>query len=545
MRFLKDRPIVYYLLFFIVLIGVFFRFYNLNWDGGYSFHPDERNIAAAVSRIRFFDQLNPRFFAYGSLPIYLYRAIGELLAAITKNSDWVYNWGKINLIGRSLSAFLSSCSIFLVFAVSKKIWNDKVGVLASFLFAFSPSLIQTAHFSVTETMLVFWLLLILLFSFDIVKKTTVKNYLKIGFILGLATATKITAIAFAIIPVATHFLYHFKYLKRHFKLFFLFLITSITFSCLSPYAFLDKQKFLESMRYEVGVSTGKLKVCYTFQFDKTLPYFFQIKNFFWQMGPAAFLGILGTTWLLVLAVKKRSKKLLTTLSFPLIYFFYAGSWHTKFIRYMVPVLPFLAISAAWFLFEIHKHWKTTGKILIGLACLTTSLWALAFFSIYTRESTRITASKWIYQNIPRGSKILGEHWDDGLPVGLGNQNPDTYRYDIEALTIYEPDNAAKIEHYAQKLSTTNFIIINSRRLYGTLMYLPEKYPITSRYYQFLFNGKLGYQKMAQFTSYPSLFGLKIRDNKSEETFQVYDHPKVLIFKNQKKLSKNEIRQVLR
>jgi len=79
---------------------------------------------------------------------------------------------------------------------------------------------------------------------------------------------------------------------------------------------------------------------------------------------------------------------------------------------------------------------------------------------------------------------------------------------------------------------------------GDLINLPEKYPITSRYYQLLFGGQLGYQKVAQFTSYPSLFGIKINDDKSEETFQVYDHPKVMIFKNKKKLNRNEIKNIL-
>ena len=51
----------------IFLAGIF-RFYNLNWDLGNYFHPDERNIANAVSQIYFFSQLNPHFFAYGVFP---------------------------------------------------------------------------------------------------------------------------------------------------------------------------------------------------------------------------------------------------------------------------------------------------------------------------------------------------------------------------------------------------------------------------------------------------------------------------------------------
>ena len=92
------------LLLLIIVLGAFFRFYNLNWDEGLSFHPDERNIAASVSRIRFPERLDPEFFAYGSLPIYVYRLAGEVLLKITNNPSWNYEWGNINLVGRIFSA---------------------------------------------------------------------------------------------------------------------------------------------------------------------------------------------------------------------------------------------------------------------------------------------------------------------------------------------------------------------------------------------------------------------------------------------------------
>ncbi len=531
---LKKESLYNYLVFsLIIILGAFLRLYNLNWDKGHFFHPDERNIAAAVSRIHFFDQLNPDFFAYGSFPIYLYRAAGELLVAVSQNHAWVYEWDNINLIGRAISAFLSSLTIILVFLVTRKITNEKTALLSSFLVAFCPSLIQTAHFGVTESMIVFWLFLILFFSLKIAEKPSIGNYLKIGVVLGLAIATKASSLSFYTIPFAVNILYHLKNLKCHLKFLFSLAISISTFSLFSPYAFLAKQKFLESMNYETGVATGRLKVVYVLQFEKTLPYLFQIKNFFWQMGPVALLGIIGTLVLLISALKNRQKKLLTLLVFPLIYFFYIGSFYTKFIRYMVPVLPFLAIFAASTIMIIWERYKKLGAILIIFTEIATFLWSFGFFSIYTRESTRISASSWIYQNIPKGAKILTEHWDDGLPIDLNPYHPDQYK--SEQLTIYEPDNNQKINYYAEKLSSADYLILSSRRLYGTLMYLPEKYPITSRYYKLLFSGELGYEKIAEFSSYPAIFGVTINDDSSEETFQVYDHPRVLIFRNEKRL----------
>jgi len=542
MKFFKSKVFIILLLLGIIFLGGWLRFYHLNWDEGHFFHPDERNIANAVAKIDFFRQLNPQFFAYGSLPIYLYRLAGDLLVKITHNSDWVKEWSSINLIGRWFSALFSTATIWLIFLLSKKIWNKKIGLLAAFFTALSPSLIQTAHFGVTESMLVFWLILIALLSLNLIKKPTFKNYLTIGIILGLAVATKISAISFFIIPTASHFLYQFKHLKHHLRFAISLLISFLTFSLFSPFVFLDKQKFLESMNYETGVALGRLKVVYVLQFEKTLPYLFQIKNFLWQIGPMAIVGLLGFFFLLYLAIKKREKKLFLFLSFPLLYFAYVGNWYTKFIRYVLPILPFLIISGSWLLIQIKNRFKILGKFLIVLFLTSSLLWGLSFFTIYLRPQTRISASQWIYQNIPNQSKILTEHWDDGLPISLPPYSPSDY--EIEQLTVYEPDNQKKVNYYVEKLNQADYLIINSRRLYGTLMFLPEKYPLTSRYYQLLFSGQLGYTQIVRFTSYPSLLGIEINDDQSEETFQVYDHPKVLIFENTGRLDKEDLNKIL-
>ncbi len=296
------------------------------------------------------------------------------------------------------------------------------------------------------------------------------------------------------------------------------------------------------MNYESGVVSGALPVPYTLQFTDTLPYLFQIQNLFWQMGLTALPAILGLGLLIYTAVRRRDFRLIIFLILPVLYFAYVGRWHTKFIRYMAPLLPFLAISAAYFLYLLRQKFAFLGTFLIIFFSLTSALWAFAFASIYTREQTRVLASRWIYQNIEPGARVLGEHWDDGVPIPLSTLNPQMYK--TEALTIYEPDNEAKIRYFAEKLSGADSLTISSRRLYGTLINLPEKYPVTSRYYKLLFSESLGYKKVAEFASYPTLGPIIINDDASEETFQVYDHPKVMVFKNEERLTLPALTQIL-
>ncbi|OGH09737.1 MAG: hypothetical protein A2152_03955 [Candidatus Levybacteria bacterium RBG_16_35_6] len=531
----------------LLLIAVIFRFYNLNWDQGHFFHPDERNIDMAVSSIAFFSEMNPKFFAYGGFSIYLYKAASLLIYFITKNSSWLYDWGSINLIGRFFSAFFSTLTIFPLYFLAKKISDRKVALLTIIFYVFSVGSIQTAHYGVTESLISLIVVSICLFSFLNFKKMTSLNTLLLGIFYGIGVATKTTSLIFLLIVISSFlsiFLTRKAKLLKIFNHFVFFLFTSfITFSIFSPYTFLSFDKFYESMIYESGVATGSLPVVYTLQFDKTIPYLFQIQNFFFQLGPVALFSLFGFIFVLYKALKEKGSKFFILSFFPLIYFLYVGSWHTKFIRYMVPLLPFLLIFASIFLFWIRTKKKLLGNFFIVFSIISSLLWSLAFFSIYTKPQTRITASEWIYNNIPTGSRILNEQWDDGLPLPLDDLTPN--RYTITSLAMYDKDDLAKINYLSINLSNSDYIIFNSRRLYGTLINLNEKYPITSKYYKQLFSEKLGYKKVAEFGSYPTVFGLEINDDSSEETFQVYDHPKVIVFKNEGRLSNSDLKNLLK
>lgn len=521
------------ILFVIILLGTVFRFYNLDWDKGHYFHPDERNIALAVTRIRFFNQMNPEFFAYGSLPIYMYRVAGDVIVKITGEERWTSEWGDINLIGRHFSAFFSSLTILLVYLLARKMFSPSFSLVAAWFTAMTPFLIQQAHFAVTESMLAFWAVLLTYL-------TLFKNRpILLGYILALAVATKMSAISFGIIPGA------FLLSRKKIKPFLMFLLTALAvYAALSPYTFLSWNKFMESMNYEGGIVSGKLLVVYVYQFLQTKPYIYQLMQLLYTQGfLPAIASVIGYIWIIVYALKYKKWLVLFIFLWPTVYFAYVGGWYAKFVRYLVPIYPFLAISAAYFVTKLIKF-----RPLFVCLLLAPLVQSIAFMHIYTTEQTRFTASSWIYDHIPKETKILTEHWDDGLPVTLApEKHPGIYQ--SEQLTIYDEDNEKKIVYYAETLSKAEYIVINSRRLYGTLVNLEEKYPVTSKYYKLLFNGSISYQKIAEFTVYPTLgmgsWQWEFNDDKSEESFQVYDHPHVMIFQNTEHLSPGRIGEILR
>ena len=54
--------------------------------------------------------------------------------------------------------------------------------------------------------------------------------------------------------------------------------------------------------------------------------------------------------------------------------------------------------------------------------------------------------------------------------------------------------------------------------------------MTTRYYDLLFQGELGFELVQEFPSRPRLGPVEFNDDDADESFTVYDHPKPIVFK---------------
>jgi hypothetical protein len=539
LQIFKHKKVILGLILFLAL-GL--RLYGINWDQGHHLHPDERFLTMVATNINWpnsFGQyfqtrnspLNPRnqgydFFVYGTFPVFLTKAVAEL-----------FNWGDymhLTLIGRFLAVLTDVGVIIVLYKLTKKIW-------ASLFYTLMVLPIQLAHFYAVDP----WLNLFLIMSFYAALSLP---FWLVGIFLGLALASKITAILFVPILFLT-------LLKRYKKINWQFIlkggiigiITLLTFRIFSPYSFINlfnpNHKFIANLKQLQSFSDPNTWFPPAVQWLKTKPIIFPVKNiFFWGLGiPMGVLVLIACGYFSWKALKqlfnkkeKLGKRIINLLDLEAISIFwilflliFQGSQFSKTLRYFLPIYPFMAIVLGKYWQEIKLPNWVRGIILGSLF-----FWPLFFINIYTQTHPRIKASKWIYKNVPPGSTLSCELWDDCLPLSFKDNYPRQYK--SVSLPVFDPDSPKKWRKINQQLAEIDYLILSSGRAWEPITANADRYPQMAEFYENLFNGDLNFKKAAEFTSYPGFiingFHLKIKDDRSEEAFTVYDHPKVMIFK---------------
>lgn len=188
--------------------------------------------------------------------------------------------------------------------------------------------------------------------------------------------------------------------------------------------------------------------------------------------------------------------------------------------------------------------RFAGPGLAALVLLSTFAWAFAYTRIYAEPVARVRASEWIYQNIPAGTVLAAEHWDDALPLRLPGHVHAPDRYQYVQLPVFGADTPGKLEEMVQALTQADYIVVSSDRTHVVIQHLPARYPMTSQYYRHLFAGSLGFAPLHTFTNFPHLFAWEIDDSQAEEQFIVFDHPTVHLFVKTESFSPEQVRTLL-
>ena len=610
--------------FLIIALALALRLYGINWDQERLFHPDERAILFHVNDMELpalsdlgalldieESPLNPRWFPYGTLPLYAVKLVQAIASPVV-----TLDFSDLRYLGRGLSALADVGTVLFVFLLARRLYGRRVGVLASLLAALAVLHIQLSHFYAVDTYLTFFIVASVFFMARVTQEGRLRDSLLAGVFIGLALASKTSVAPLFLALVVAHGMHLFSspreggVLSRPFagllgttaKSLALAVVASIlVFFITTPYAFLDWYRpepcqipfsflgFLDNnyfaceMGAQLNMVRGASGLPFTQQYIDTVPYWYQVRQLA-LFGLGLPLGIVAWASLLftvVVAAGRRRKGDLLLLAWVLPYFLLTGYLQVKFLRYMLPLTPFLIIMASQMLLWArdwvaeHRTERTSvASAGIVVVVLATGWYALAYLSIYNEPHTAVRASQWINENVPRGSVILREHWEEQLSdlgayrLGCGNTWDEAScmrMYDSDTVR-YDGGETDKMTRVAEQLAGGDYLVFYSNRLYGSIPRVPERYPESGEYYRRLFGGDLGYTLEHWEASYPTLLGVALVDDTlarpglpkpeelgpfrpapitinlgyADESFSVYDHPLVLVFKNTGRLEVGEI-----
>lgn len=542
--------------FFIVLIfslGVFFRIYNLAWGSPYFFHPDERNIAQSVSQLKFPDQLNPHFFAYGSLPIYGIYGGGIFMNIVEKltnpHSLIIFNQVSFEtaiISSRIYSVVFSLLILFLLYKTAQKLHSKWTSLISYVLAALSVGLIQYAHFGTFEMWLSFFSLL--LFHSAMLYVQSKKGYylFLLSTVLGVLLAIKVSSIFLVpIVGIAIGIVaFKRKGAKIHKRIFHFLILSCLSgfvalgvFILSSPYVLLDTNSFISSLTYEANVATGALPVFYTSGFTNSIPILFQfLKVYPFILNPfATILFIFAFIYLLIKIFQKKNITLFLIVFIFLILFLSQAFLYVKWIRYYIPTLPFIYLILGWFLSEITERIKTktyrnyflvfvlSSTILVGF------IFSFSYFkTVLFPEDTRTAAAIWSSKNIATNSPILSEVYDLGI-VPFNSYFPH-----ITLFNFYDLETDTSLQgQVKEKINSNEYIILPSQRLYKNRLLYKEKFPRGYEFYdKLLYKNEYKFKKIYQTPCDVFCRILYLGDPiySAEETANVFDRPKVIILK---------------
>jgi hypothetical protein len=559
----------------IIAFAAFTRFFGLSWDQGLHLHPDERFLVMVITNLSWpkhalsyldseISPLNPHnqgfsFYVYGTWPVILTKFVAELFHRATYDG--------IPLVGRGLSALADIGTLLLVFLTIRKLTNrDTAAILGMFLYATSVIPIQLAHFFTVDPFETFFDTLVLYFV------STGTLGVPLGIAAGLAISAKISsALILPLIGIA--YLAAWPWRSTHGAGKKRWRVVLSALSCgiaaivavrlFYPYLFSGwslNQKVLGNWKELLSYDSPTTMFPPGLQWIGTTPITPVFDLLFVGLGVfQSALTVAAVVMSVAQSVRtKRFSPVIYALLWSAMLFGYESTRFAKPMRYFYSLYPQLAIITAYAwtsIATIPKRRWVSALCIAGLLC-----WPASYLMIYARPHTRTAASMWIYANVPPDAVIAWEHWDDPLPLPLEHYIP---RYTTFQLPVFTPESPKKIEEIANILTKSDIVVLSSNRGYGAMSRASARFPWTNRYYRALFDGKLGFSLAAQFVSRPGIAlpsmpicvpvppfaygiaahsletcttpGISIVDDYADETFTVYDHPKVLIFKKMRQL----------
>ena len=404
----------------ILSVAAALRIYGIGFGLPYTQARPDETIVIDVA-LRFLSGIpSPRFYDYPTFFMFvetlMYGAYGLMGIALGwfESFDgflrsWPTHWSPFFLMTRSLSVVSGVLSVWLVARIARVLGGDTAALAASALLAVAFLHVRDSHYGTTDVTMI----MLALASIDALLQADDRvpgADARAGLWAGLSAATKYNgilvaaALPFSLLRHATSVEERPRIVHRLWRY---GRAGTLAFVLAAPFVFLEFARFREAM----GLLQSSMASGMTRDIDNGWV-FHLTTSLRWGVGwPLLTAGIVGLAGLII----TRPRRGAMVAVFPVVMFAVAGSSRNVFVRYMLPVVPFLCIGAGWLVAQAATWLASRTRPPLATAVISaavvaiaapTALSSVSFVRILAREDTRVTLAHWMDATLPAGTSIL-------------------------------------------------------------------------------------------------------------------------------------------
>ena len=405
------------------------------WGTGFGLpvitHPDEPDATGLALRMLRDGRLDPRWFYYPTLYMYLLMPLFALRYVSLRGQGLVGPLRQLHdlepafyLLARRVSALCGALTVPAVFRLARHTWSGgqgrRAGLVAGTIVAFSFVHARTSHHGVTDALLTLLLTLALTSTMDVLRSGRHRDYLCAGLLTGLAGATKYSAVAMVPVLLAAHLLGRpwRRWLSRGPLLTFSGMaagfLAGAPFTLMNWPVFVDHLGFLRTISSTMTEPAARFSHMFGYSFES-------------GFGPL----LAPVLWASLLAALLRCERRELLLAIHAIAFIgiVTHSEIRVMPRYWLPALPAIAVLVGGYAAAaeqwLRRRWSLRPAVsmaalalIVGGSVAPTAIETVRWDRAQSRPDSRAAAYEWLNASFDEGTLVWSEVWIRGVPRGV-------------------------------------------------------------------------------------------------------------------------------
>ncbi|AOW11770.1 hypothetical protein LPB72_20010 [Hydrogenophaga crassostreae] len=395
----------------------------------YLYDVDESAFIGPALKIVWNADLNPGWFGHpGSTVIYLNAAAFKIMALIGDHQGLFHTMREFRYyvlndpttlyaLARSLFVAIGTCTAWFLYSLTKTVHGRGAALLAGAILAVMPIHVEYSQIVRTDILATMLAVLAAHQAISLMDDHSIKRYIASGALIGAAVATKYPAVLIGTFILTAHILIYSLEWRALWRLGVTGATALLALFICSPYLFIDHAAVKRDISAEAA--GGHLSATGEGFFSNFAWYLLKpLEDTFgwWGMG----LALIGAATLIR---HFRAKGTILGV-FTLVYLLAISTHPLRWTRWIIPVLPFIALFAAVGAFTaatfLAKRFASTpSRLWLGLLsvalCLPMLLQTIEQARFRSAPDTRLQAREWLLANVPRNSRMLIEAYGPQIP----------------------------------------------------------------------------------------------------------------------------------